>query len=230
MTRSEIISQFRQENPEVTARVITDTVLNSWLKEGNKNFCARTRCLVDQEGTEIAGLVEGDDNFDLTDKITSFFDVDEWPGGGLVYNNKRLERVTIGDLDRRKSQWRTQGNGIPRKWFRRGPFVYLERGLPASPDTLLVYAVLKPTDWITDIAPYNAETHLEPFHYGMVEWLVWKAKKKVGKGSAEQKALASYLDYIKWVKNELGGGKYARIDLVPSEYARRNYRTRRGNL
>lgn len=225
MTRSEIVSQFREENPEITSRVITDTVLNSWLLFGDKDFCSRTRCIVDQDGTTIS-TTEDDQYYDLTSEITSFFDIDEYPGGGVTYNDKRLTMTTIAELDRESPNWRSRDNGTPKKYYRRGPYMYLDRPVGSDEYDIKVYAVLKSNDFDSDVAPYNELTHLEPFHYGLVKWLKWKAKEKIGKRQDAIKAQAEYVDYTKWVKLELGGGKYGPIYLAPSQYASRNYRMR----
>ena len=41
MNRTQIISRFREDNPEITTRVITDAVLQEWLKIGNLEFACR---------------------------------------------------------------------------------------------------------------------------------------------------------------------------------------------
>ena len=215
MTRTEVIDQFRQENPEITARVITNTVLNSWLLFGDKDFCAKTRCIVDQAGTTIS-TSENDTYWDLTSKITSFYDIDEYPGGGALYNNKPLTKTTIAELDKdTNGGWRNYSSGTPKKYFRRGKYLYVERAIDSEEDDLIVYAVLISDDWDSNVAPYNELTHLENFHYGMVLWLQWKAKAKIGKREDALKAMAEYLDYVKWAKRELGGGKYGNIFFRP---------------
>ena len=70
MIRSEIVDRFRQENTEIPARVISDAVLESWLIQGDKEFCAETRCIVDQ-GTTIT-TVANEQYWDLASKIPKF--------------------------------------------------------------------------------------------------------------------------------------------------------------
>ena len=94
MTRQEIIAKFRQENAEITTRVITDDVLASWLLSGNLDYATRLRCLVDQDGQTIS-TIEDQTYIDLTAEISNYYAVDEFPGGGVLYNNKRIKFATI---------------------------------------------------------------------------------------------------------------------------------------
>ncbi len=207
MTRSEIIARFREENSEITARVITDAVLNSWLKQGNLDFCIKTRCIVDQAGTTIE-TEEDDTYYDLTSKITNFYDIDNFPASGVTYNNRRLDKKTMVQLDMESTLWRERPSGTPKAWFRRGKYLYLDRPVGSAEEDIIVYAVLLPDDFITDVAPFNSLQHLEAFHYALVLYLNMRAKGKIGKREDAVKAMAEYLDYVRWTKSEIGGGKY----------------------
>ncbi len=207
MTRSEIIQAFRDENPEIPSRVISDAVLQNWLLVGDKEFCAETRCIVDQDGTAWNTAVN-DEYYDLSSKITNFYDIDDWPGSGVVYNGKALTKATMAELDVDKSTWRANSAGTPKKWYRRGKYLYLDRPIDtAGTNYMRVYAVLISTDWNTDVAPYQTLTHLTPFHYAMVLYLNKRAMAKIGKEEDSVKAQAEYNSYIGWAKKQLGGNK-----------------------
>jgi len=227
MTRSEIISRFRQENPEITARVITTTVLNSWLLTGDKEFCAEVRCIVNTG--ETISTSENDQSFVLTTEIDKFFDVDTFPGGGVLYNGKRLEKTTMGLLDEESENWRARASGTPKKWYRRGDTLYLDRPIDSNEYDLTVYAVLISDDWDSDVAPFNELTYLSPFHYGMVLYLTKRAKAKIGKGKGALAAAAEYFAYTKWAKGQLGGNKYDKILFQPKAgmYYNQGFRRRR---
>lgn len=213
MIRSEIIQQFRADNPEITARVLTDAVLNSWLTQGNKEFCVEVRCIRDNGTTIIT--VENDISWVLTTEISNFFDINDYPGSGVVYNNKALVKTTMASLDEESSTWRDWSSGVPKKWYRQGNYLYLDRKIDSAVDDLIVYSVLLPDDWITDIAPFNALTYLSPYHYAMVLYLTKRAKAKVGKAKSSAMAKLEYDNYVKWVKNQLGGNKNAPIIFQP---------------
>jgi len=210
MIRSEIIERFREECPEITSRVVFDTVLNSWCQLGDKQFCAETRCIVDQDGTIIT-TAENEYYWDLSSEITNFYDIDDFPGSGVLYNNKKLNKSSMGELDMDSSTWRDWSSGIPKKWYRRGKYLYLDRKIDSSADDLKVYSVLLSDDWNTDIAPFNQLTYLEPFHEAMVLFLIKKAKAKIGKDEESVKAQAEYSAFVAWSKKQLGGNKYAPI-------------------
>ena len=214
MTRSEIISKFREQNAEFTSRVITDTVANSWLLFGDKDFCAKTRCIVDQDGTTIS-TSEDDTYVDVVSNIAKFFDIDDYPGSGVLYNNKRLKKTTMAALDEESAGWRDRGSGTPTKWYRRGSRIYFDRPIDSNGEDVIVYAVLISDDWDSNVAPYNELTYLEPYHNGMVLWLKYKAKFKVGKEKDALIAKAEYEDYVKSVKGQLGGDKYSAIHFAP---------------
>lgn len=211
MIRSDIIEQFREECSEITSRVIADSVLNSWLKLGDHQFCAETRCIVDQDGTSWDTAVN-DEYYDLTAKITNFYDIDEYPGSGVLYNGKRIGKTTMAQLDTESPSWRSRSVGTPRKWYRRGKYLYVDRPIDtAGTDYMKVYSVLLSTDWDADVAPYNQLTYLEPFHEAMVLFLIKKAKAKIGKEEEALKAQAEYTAFVGWSKRQLGGNKFSPI-------------------
>lgn len=216
MIRSELVDKFRVENPEITVRVITNAVLYVWCTQADKDFCARTRCIVNDEPETIT-TSENDQSFDLEAEITSFFDIDEWPGGGVIYNNKQLKKTTPAELFQLSPNWLNRASGVPKKYFRRGKSLWLDRPIDSAADDILVYAVLNSNDWTTDVAPYNELEHLEAFHEGISKYLQWRCKAKVGKPNEAKTAMTEYLAYTLWVKKELGGGKYGSIYLRKSD-------------
>ena len=213
MTRSEILARFRLENPEFPSRVISDTKCNNILFTGDKEFCAAVRCIVNLDGETIS-TTENDTNYVLTDEITKFFDIDEYPGGGVTYNGKRLIKTTIAQLDQESITWRSRTSSTPRKYYRRLGSIYMDRPIGSAAEDIKVYAVLISNDWSTDIAPFNALTYLEPFHYGMVLYLKMRAKFLKGKREDAKTAMAEYNAYVKWTRKEITGGKVAEIQFI----------------
>jgi len=215
MNRNEIITTFRAENPEITDRVISNTILYSWCKEGNKDVCARTRCIVDEDG-QVISTNENDKRFDLTVHISKFYDIDTFPGSGILYNNKPLGFTTMSALDKEDASWRDRTAGTPKKYYRRGKWLCLDRPIDSNEYDIKAYSVLRPDDFDTDTkTPYNGLEYLEPFHSGIVKYLQWKAKEKISKGNEAIKAEAEYLAYIKYMKQMLGGTKFGPIRLIP---------------
>ena len=223
MTRSEIITRFREENPEITSNVASDTVLRSWCKEGNVQVCTMARLIV-ATGTITAvtttALATRDSQYDLTSNFTKFFDVDESIGGGVSFyvsssNVKRLKKLSKAELDDLRPNWKTQSTGTPKNYFRRGKYLNLDPA-PNSANTIYVDYVALPDDFDDDAkTPYNQLTHLAPFHYGIVKYLVWQAKAKVGKPEERQNAKIEFEEYIRWIIREIGGGKNSRIYFRP---------------
>ena len=214
MIRSAIVERFRTENPEITSRVITDALLYNWCEDGDKAFCAETRCIVDQDGTQWLTAV-ADEYYDLTSKITNFYDIDTWPGSGVLYNGKALTKTTMAELDMESSNWRANSNGTPKKWYRRGKYLYLDRPIDTASLYVKVYAVLISDDWTTDVAPYNALTYLEIFHPAMILYLTKRAKSKIGKEQEAIAAQAEYNNFTAWAKVQLGGNKFGVTHFVP---------------
>jgi len=216
MTRLEIVTKFRQENPEITERVLTDPVLHSWLEEGNREVCSMTRCIIDQDGTTIE-TAENDTHYDLTQRIDNFGDIDSYPGSGITYNGKRIDEKTMAQLDQESPNWRARSSGTPKAYYRRGKWIYLDRPVDSNEEDIKVYSVLIPDDFDDDAkTPFNELTYLEPFHYSLIYYLQKRAKMKIGKTGEEVKALQEYDRYIKWMKKEIGGGKYTQIQYKKS--------------
>lgn len=215
MTRAEIITMFRTENPEITIRVVSGPLLHDWCKVGDKEVCARTRCIVDQDGTTIT-TAEDDQYWDLTSEISDFADIDEYPGGGVAYNDKRLKETTIAKLDDDCPSWRTRSAGTPLEYYRRGKWIYLDRPVNSLAHDLRIYAVLISDDFDDDgKTPYNQLTYLEPFHAGILKFLQWRAKSKIGKQQDASVAKQDFVDYTLWMKKEIGGMKFGPIVFRP---------------
>lgn len=215
MIRSAIIQQFRDENKEIPSRIIGDTVLNGWLLTGDKIFCAVTRCIVD-EGTFNSAISSSVylTRYDLTILITKFYDIDEYPGGGVIYDDDPMTKTTIAELDAESPNWRSRTAGTPKKWYRRGKYLYFDRPV-SEVKTIRVYSVLISDDWNADVAPYNQLTFMEPYHDGMVKYIDWKAKAHINKEVEAAQARKEFLDYAAWVKKTLGGTKFGNIRFVP---------------
>lgn len=218
MDREEIISTFRAENPEIPERVIKDTVLAVWCKQGNIEICAKTRCIVDQEGTTIS-TTEDDERWPLSSNIPNFFDIDEYPGGGVTYNAERIRFITLAQLDAESPSWRSRSSGTPKKYWRAGDYIYVDRPVDSEEDDIVVYSILKPDEFAADDAtPYNELGYLEPFHYGINKYLEMRAMQKIGKEDDGKRAKADYDVYVAWMKKTLGGSKYAKTQIRPASY------------
>lgn len=213
MNRAEIKEVFRTENPEITTNVVTDAQLNIWCKQADKVICAIARCIT---GSISFTSASDEESWKLTDKDPKFYDIDENPGGGVAYNNKRLGKTTKADLDSESPNWRTRDSGTPKKYYRRGEYIYFDR--PVDDAKTIDIDIVKISDDFDDDSktPYNQLSYLEPFHYGINKYLQWKAKWKVRKYEEAQIAKEDFFDYAKWMKKELIGGKFGIIHIKPS--------------
>ncbi len=212
MTRIEIKNRFRQENPDMTANVISNTILDSWCEAGDKEICARLRLI--KSSTSFSSVV-GTDTYNLMTRITNFYDIDEYPGGGVIYDDRRLTMKTIAQFDEERTNWRTASNGTPYDYARYNQNIILGRK-PVSVKTIQVYAILLSDDFDDDnILPFNEYTYLEPFHYSLVLYLTMRAKGKVGKDEDAKKAREEYEEYLKWMKQEVNRGTHGEISFRP---------------
>jgi len=216
MTRLEIKDMFRVDNQEIPDNVVTDAQLNNWLQIGDKEVCAATRCIVDQDGTTIE-TAEDDEYYDLTAYIEKFYDIDAYPASGITYNAKRIEEKTMAELDAESPSWRSRSSGTPRAYYRRGKWIYLDRPIDSNAYDIKVYSVLISDDFDDDDKlPFNQLPWLEPFHNAMVLYIQKRAKEKVGKPGEGQKAKQEFSEYIAWMAKEIGGGKYTATRYIKS--------------
>lgn len=219
MTLSEIIQLFRAENPEITSQVVSDVLLKLWAKQGDKEMCSLTRCIVgDATFSSVASSSVYDTKYDLENNIDNFFDIDDFPGGGVSFDDEPLIKTTVAELDKEDPSWRTRSAGTPEKWYRRGKFLYFDYPVSTADLEIRVYTVLVSDDFVgDDTTPYNQLTHLEPYHYGINKYLQWKAKAKVGKPNEAQMARAEFFDYAKFMKSQIGGNKFGPTRIVSKE-------------
>lgn len=212
MTRGEIITRFREENPEATLNVVSHAVLQSWTEVGDLEICTRVR-LVKTE--EPFNSVIGVRSYNLATEITNFYDIDILPGGGVCYDGRALKVTTPAQLNADSPSWRTT-SGTPTKYYRRGGFLYLNY-LPTSVKEILVSAVVLPDPLNDDTKlPFNQLTHLKPFHYALVLYLKFRLfNGKIKKEGMAESSKAEYMDYINWMKQEIDRGIYSTIQLRP---------------
>ncbi len=222
MTLTEILDIFRAENSEITERAISNVLLKVWAKQGDKEICAITRCIVgDATFNSVATTSVYNTRYDLTTQIAKFYDIDDFSAGGVSFDDDPLVKTTVGELDAEDSSWRTRSAGTPEKWYRRGKYLYFDYPVLTAGKEIRVYTVLVSDNFIgDDSTPYNGLTYLEPFHYGIVKFLQWKAKAKIGKPGEGQLAQKEFSSYAQWMKSQLGGNKFSsiRISALPNLY------------
>ena len=218
MTLSDIIARFRRENPEVTDRVADDPVVKDWAFDADKEICAITRCIVgDFTFDSVVTTTVYNTKYDLISKIPKFYDIDDYPGGGVSYDNDPLDKTSVAELDSEDKDWRTRSAGIPDKYYRRGQYLYFDYPIKTAAKEIRVYAVLISDDFTEDSqTPYNGLSYLEPYHPGISEYLNWKAKTKIGKPGEAQLKRQQFLDYANWMKKQIGWNKYSPIYIKKS--------------
>lgn len=219
MTRAQIISQFRSENPEITARAIDDPVLNNWCLAGDKIVCALSRCIVsDVEFHSVTSTSVYSTKYDLANLISKFQDIDDFPGGGVSFDNVPLTKTTVAELDAETPTWRKRSAGTPTKYYRRGNFLYFDRPVKTSALDIRVYVVLVSDDFDNDNkTPFNQLTFLEPYHNAINKYLQWQAKISKGEPQDALKAEQDFYGFIKTMTKNIGGGKYSPIRFEPRQ-------------
>ena len=219
MTRVEILALFRADNPEITDRVMTDAAAYAYLKEGNKEACTIAKCIVgDTTFSSVATTSVYTTKYDLTTLITKFYDIDFNPGGGVIFNGKPLEKITVAELDMLypSGSWRSRSAGTPKKWYRRGNYLYFDYPVLTASLDIMVYTVLLPDDFDDDIKePFNSLTYLRPYHIALVKYLKAMGKAKIGKPQEAQLAMQEFREYCKWFGKEITGSKFGRIYYQP---------------
>jgi len=207
MLRQDIIDTFRAENSELDAAVVTDDVLNSWLFTGDKEICAATRCIV---GETTFNTAINDQSWDLTAQVPKFYDINEYPGGGINLDGDRLIKTTKAELDDIDEYWRQNTSGEPDYYYRYGKYIYTE--MPVDDIYIMIIdAVLISDDFNANVMPFNQLSYLVPFHNSLVLYLIMKAKAKIGKPEDAATAQKEFTNYIAWMKKEVQGGMSAKI-------------------
>lgn len=91
MILADIIEFFRIENPEITTNRISDALLKKWCLPADKEVCAITRCIVgDFTFNSVVSTSVYLTRYDLTTYEAKFYDIDDYPGGGVSYYKRRL--------------------------------------------------------------------------------------------------------------------------------------------
>lgn len=217
MTRSEIRTDFRTENPEVTDRVITDALLNTWMIKANREICAETRCIVTNV-SETFNTVANTQYYDLSLQVDNFFDIDDYDGGGVYYNDVALQKSSPAEMNSSNRRWRSLAAGTPKKWWMKGKYLWFDR-MPDAAQDVDVDCILIPDDFDSDSKePFNELGHLQTYADSINKYLQWRCKEKIGKKEDAAIAKSSYVDYVLWMKKIIRKAKASPIYLKPSSY------------
>jgi hypothetical protein len=217
MTRQELRDKFRAENPEITDRVITDVTLNTWMKIANKEVCCMTRCIVSNVPQTFNTTI-GIQYYDLEQRISNFYDIDDLPGGGVYYNDEALEKASPSEMNHRNSKWLSAEDGTPKRWWMRGKYLWFDVA-PDAADDVDVDCILLPSDFDSDSEqPFNELGYLQTYDDSISKYLQWRCKAKVGKPEEANIAKKDYLDYVAWMKKSVRSMKASPIQLKPKSY------------
>lgn len=224
MTRQEIRDKWRNENPEITTRVISDAVANDWLLQANKEVCAETRCIVSNV-SETFNTVANTQYYDLEAQIDNFFDIDDLPGGGVYYNDVPLEKSSPSEMNSQKRTWRSSSSGTPKKWWMRGKYLWFDKAPDAAQD-VDVDCIYIPNDFDSDSEePFNELGYLQVYSDSLSKYLQWRTKQKVGKQEEAAIAQKAYYDYVAWMKKLVRKAKASAIFRRPSAYPYNSFNT-----
>lgn len=213
-TRQELRDKFRQENPEITERVITDATLNSWMKTANREAACITRCIISDESKTFNTTVNVQ-KYDLETLVQKFYDIDDMPGGGVYYDGKPMTKSSAGEMNRRSKSWKAYSAGVPRYYWRRGKYLWFERKSSAVVQ-ISIDCILLPDDFDDDAdMPFNGLTSLQPYDEAISKYLQKRAKQKVGKYDEARAASDDYTEYLAWMAKAVKSAKYGPVSLVP---------------
>ena len=216
MTRLELRNQFRVENPEMTERVITDGQLDSFMLSGNKEICCLTRCIQTNE-TQVIDSVEDTQYYDLEGNIDQFYDIDDMPGGGVYYDDVPLSKKSASEMNYINKRWKTQDSGTPRYYWRRGKYLWLDRAPDEDDVEIGVDAILIPDDFNDDgKEPFNEIGSLQVYADGILKYVQYRAKQKIGKHDEAAIAQKDYAAYIKWMGKLVRSSKFGAVHMRPS--------------
>lgn len=215
MTREELRQRFRAENPEITDRVITDTVLNVWLQIANEEVGCETRCIMSNTPTVIDSI-EDQQYYDLESNILRFFDIDDMPGGGVYYDDVPLTKKSAAEMNHIKRSWRTQDSGTPKYYWRRGKYLWFDKAPDDDDVEIAIDSILIPNSLTNDTQkPFNEIGNLQVYSEALSKYLQWRCKQKVGKQDEAVIAYNDYLKYVVWMKKRVKAAKLGSISIQP---------------
>lgn len=215
MTRADLRTKFRAENPEITSNVASDVTINSWMLTANDEICCETRCIVTNE-SETFNSVINTQFYDLEVNISKFYDIDDMPGGGVYYDDTPLTKGSAAEMNYTSKNWKTRSSGTPKKYWRKGKYLWFDRA-PDAVVEIAVDCVLRPNDFDNDAEePFNELGHLQSYSDGINKYLQWRTKQKVGKQDEAMIAYRDYLSYVKWMKSRVKASKYGAVFIRPN--------------
>jgi hypothetical protein len=211
MTRQEIRERFRQENPDITLRTIDDATLNLWIDEGQMDMASTCKFIVDDLTFTTSASVL---SYDLSTLSDRFFTIDD-KTSGIFYDDELLLQASAAQLANKDRKFKQNTTGTPKYWYRRKNIIYLDK-YPQASKTLVIPCVLFTNDITSDSdIPFDSLAYLSPIHYGLVAYLSWNAKVKLGKKDEASLSFQKYQLYLEKGKQLIDANRLGTVYLSP---------------
>ncbi len=212
-TIAEIITDVRSLVNETTASFWTDVEITRWANEGQEIIGTETKCLSKYyKHTLIAADIVN------SREIRMYSDFVALDDGGIVYDDKPLEQISLNALNEHAGNWR-ETTGTPTRFYFRSDMIGFYP-IPSAGAVVEYYGIERATELSGSTVPLSGDYRTIAFRRYMRDYAVaqcWYKKNEIDK---YQGKMAEFLRGIYNINAILNGNKNQGAMIIPGYRAR----------
>jgi len=212
-TIAEIITSVRYQIREATAGFWTDTEITSYVNEGQEIIGTETKCLSKYyKHTLIAADIVN------SREIRMYSDFVALDDGGIVYDGKPLEQISLNALNEHAGSWRTTTDTPSRFYFRSDMIGFYP--IPSAGAVVEYYGIERATELSGATVPLSGDYRTIAFRRYMRDYAIamcWYAKHEDVRGD---RFMARFDRGIYNINAIINGNKNQGAMIIPGYRAR----------
>jgi len=212
-TIAEIVTDVRSLVNETTASFWTDTEITRWANEGQEIIGTETKCLSKYyKHTLIAADIVN------SREIRMYSDFVALDDGGIVYDGKPLEQISLNALNEHAGSWRTT-TGTPSRFYFRSDMIGFYP-IPSAGAVVEYYGIERATELSGSTVPLSGDYRTIAFRRYMRDYAVAQCWYKKNEMDKYQGKMNEFMRGIYNINAIINGAKNQGAQIIPGYRAR----------
>ncbi len=188
-----LVAEFPWETSDVAQVVL-------WFNEGQNDAARKSKCLKKYDITSITSTASTQE-YSMS-AISDYLGIEKQ--GGVTYDGKRLDPVTMEELDFDNINWRNRTAGTPTRYYRRGIYVGLDSKPAETGKVIGVHYFGLPTVMAVNTSkPFDGQVDLTPYHDLPLLYAIGLAKFAKKQFKTREDALGEYVARLTAMTSEI---------------------------
>jgi len=212
-TIAEIITDVRSLVNEATASFWSDAEITRWANKGQEIIGTETKCLSKYyKHTLIAADIVN------TREIRMYSDYIAIDDGGIIYNDKPLEQISLNALNEHAGSWR-ETTGTPTRFYFRSDMIGFYP-IPSAGAVVEYYGIERATELSGTTVPLSGDYRAVAFRQYIVDYAVAQCWYKKNEMNKYQGKMMEFMKGIYNINAIINGHKNQGAQIIPGYRAR----------